>query len=293
MSKEFKIYCYTNRYTGEKYIGSTCKTLKSRAGKNGRGYCRTNTRFKDAIDKYGWESFDVEVLDITDDDREASRLERHYINRFNTDVIGIGYNGNKGGGVPTHKGVTQLSLGGAVIAHYSASSEASSATGIDVTSIIDCCGGRIKTSGGFVWRYDAEKNERLDEKDITPFSGERRVDQLSMNGEFIQTFNSAKEAEFVTGALRSKICMCCKGQRKTAGGYKWRYTDGFSLKDIYNPRPSKVRRVEQYSVNGDLIEVYESLSDAHRVTGWAASSIANVCKGKRQEFAGFVWKYAS
>ena len=292
MSKEFKIYCYTNQYTGEKYIGSTCKTLKSRAGKDGREYRRTNTRFKEAIDKYGWDSFEVEVLDVADDNREASRLERYYIKQFNTDMVGVGYNGNKGGGVPTHKGVVRFSLDGTVTVYYTSLSEASRVTGISVTSIIDCCSGRLKTSGGFIWRYDVEENERLDKMNITPFSGERRVDQLSIDGKLIRTFDSAKEAESATGVLRSKICMCCKGQRKTAGGYKWRYTDGFGLKDIYNPRPSKTRRIAQYSDSGDLIATYESLSDAHRATGLSSSSIANVCKGKRNEFGGYIWGYA-
>lgn len=291
MEKEFKIYCYTNKYTGEKYIGSTCKTLKSRAGKNGREYCKTNTKFKRAIEAYGWQAFDLDVIDVAYNDREASRLERYYINIFQTSVDGIGYNGNKGGAVPTHKGVKQFLADGTIIAIYTFIKDASNVTGISISSIIDCCNKRIKTAGGFIWRYTEEADVSFNEIEITPFSGERRVDQISLDGEFIRTFDSAKDAESETGALRSKICMCCKGNRKTAGGYKWRYTDGFGLKDIYGPKPSRVRKIAQYSIKGDLIAIYKSQSHAHRETGFSAGAIAKACKSGRNEFAGYVWKY--
>lgn len=42
-------------------------------------------------------------------------------------------------------------------------------------------------------------------------------------------FNSGVDAKRQTGVDQSNICGCCKGRRKTAGGYHWRYcknTDG-------------------------------------------------------------------
>lgn len=36
---------------------------------------------------------------------------------------------------------------------YSSIKEASDKTGLDMTSIIHCCSGRYKTSGGFIWKY--------------------------------------------------------------------------------------------------------------------------------------------
>lgn len=289
--KIFKVYCYTNKQTDEKYIGVTCKTLKQRAGKNGRDYLRSNTKFAQAITKYGWDSFDVSILDTTTDDREASKLERYYIEMFESYKDGIGYNKNRGGAVPTIKCVMQFDVNGNYITTYDRPNDASKNVGVPVTQIIECCNKKSKTAGGFVWRYEKEYNGSFDEKELTPFSGERRVDQLSTNGVFIRTFNSAKEAQQETGAQRSKICMCCKGLRKTAGGYCWRYTDGFGLKDIYNPVPSVVRKVAQYSLSGDLIEIYESQSDAHRKTGISASMIATCCDGKRDVACGYIWKY--
>ena len=41
-------------------------------------------------------------------------------------------------------------------------------------------------------------------------------------GEVIAIYESASEASSTTGANYSKIRMCCRGRRKTAGGYEWR-----------------------------------------------------------------------
>lgn len=56
------IYCYTNKINNKKYIGQTTKTVEERAGKNGSFY-KKEWLFWRAIQKYGWESFMVEILE--------------------------------------------------------------------------------------------------------------------------------------------------------------------------------------------------------------------------------------
>lgn len=51
------------------------------------------------------------------------------------------------------------------------------------------------------------------------------IEQLSSDGQLIATFSSLTEAERLTGISISNICACCKGQRKSAGGFLWRYVD--------------------------------------------------------------------
>ena len=51
------------------------------------------------------------------------------------------------------KPVNQYSLDGIYIATYKSIKEASRTTGTDQTGIVDCCKGRLKTSGGFIWKY--------------------------------------------------------------------------------------------------------------------------------------------
>lgn len=52
-----------------------------------------------------------------------------------------------------HRAVEQRSLTGDLIATYSSLTAAQNATGIELHNISECCRGKSKTAGGFVWRY--------------------------------------------------------------------------------------------------------------------------------------------
>ena len=49
--------------------------------------------------------------------------------------------------------------------------------------------------------------------------------QYSKSGEFIAEYPSIKEAEKQTGCNQASICNCCKGNRKSAGGFIWKYKE--------------------------------------------------------------------
>ena len=83
------IYCYTSP-SGKKYIGKTKTSLKERAKNNAKGY-KGCPAFYNAIQKYGWENFEVEILeevplDVIDD------AEVEYILLYDTSNKEIGYN---------------------------------------------------------------------------------------------------------------------------------------------------------------------------------------------------------
>ncbi len=60
------------------------------------------------------------------------------------------------------------------------------------------------------------KLERAAEKTSKPIA------QI-FRGKVVATYRSAKEAERQTGINYSKIRMCCRGERKSTGGYKWKH----------------------------------------------------------------------
>lgn len=51
------------------------------------------------------------------------------------------------------------------------------------------------------------------------------VTQLNTDGVLLASFQSAHEAERQTGIHHANILACCLGERKTAGGYVWKYKD--------------------------------------------------------------------
>lgn len=51
------------------------------------------------------------------------------------------------------------------------------------------------------------------------------------------------------------------------------------------------KKVFQYSPNGNLIEIYKSVSRAAEAVGGTPGNISSCCKGKLKMAYGFVWKY--
>lgn len=91
----YLVYKHTNLINGKIYIGITSKTPEER-WKNGSGYMG-NKHFYSAIQKYGWNNFEHEVLyrDLTD--TEAYSLEKELIAKYNSNNSNFGYNYSSGG----------------------------------------------------------------------------------------------------------------------------------------------------------------------------------------------------
>ena len=49
--------------------------------------------------------------------------------------------------------------------------------------------------------------------------------QYDFDGNFIAEYPSSKEASEAAGVDRSLISKCCRGQRRTAGGFVWKYKE--------------------------------------------------------------------
>lgn len=112
--KTYVVYCHTNKENGKKYIGITSNINKRWYG-NGIGYIKNcsridgkKTAFGNAILKYGWESFDHEILKYNLTLDEANYWEAYYIDLYKTNVniygSKYGYNMTSGGdGTPGFK----------------------------------------------------------------------------------------------------------------------------------------------------------------------------------------------
>ena len=87
--------------------------------------------------------------------------------------------------------------------------------------ITNCCKGKIKTAYGFMWTYkDAPKPNPFMDKSV------RIIKQYSINGEYIATYNSIKEAAIAIGNGKpGSIANNLKGISHSAFGYIWKYAN--------------------------------------------------------------------
>lgn len=92
----WNVYIYANKINNKLYVGQTNRTLKKRAGVDGKNYVNSKY-FWHAIQKYGWENFEPEIVasNLTHD--EANKLEISLIHILKTQDPKFGYNIAMGG----------------------------------------------------------------------------------------------------------------------------------------------------------------------------------------------------
>lgn len=192
MSKDtYCVYCHTNKVNGKKYIGITRLKLEQRCGW-GHGY--NSQHFGRAIKKYGWQNFEHEILESNLDYEEAKEKERFYITKYKTLESAHGYNVafGAGGGFKGH--------------HHNEDS-------------------RKKISEGKK-RYkitDEHKKHLSESKSGTKHHCAKIVFQYTKDGDFVREWSYMNEAAESLNIAKSSISATCKGKRKSAGGYVWKY----------------------------------------------------------------------
>ena len=91
------IYLHTNKINGKVYVGQThCAKPIYRWGPEGSGYKRT-PHFSNAIKKYGWSTFDHQVVAHADTQEGLNNLEKAWIILLRPMDRNYGYNSRSGG----------------------------------------------------------------------------------------------------------------------------------------------------------------------------------------------------
>lgn len=101
--------------------------------------------------------------------------------------------------------------------------------GIKDNHIYDCISGKYHSAYGFIWSKTPELNnlQKSKSKKSTKRGAKgTKINQYSLNGNFLSSFSSQTEAAQKTGTRQSGISLCCKEKIKTAGGFIWKYAEG-------------------------------------------------------------------
>ena len=126
------------------------------------------------------------------------------------------------------KRVEQYTLDGIFVKEYDSISDAArSVANATPSNINSCCARRHTSAYNYLWKYKDDPTPIQDfvEKQKTTGKGmQKQVEQYDLDNNYIQTFNSCREAARSIGApYHVGINSCCLGKQKTAYGYKWRY----------------------------------------------------------------------
>ena len=268
--RNYVIYKHTNQVNNKCYIGMTRQNPPKKRWKNGTTY-KSNNHFTNAINFYGWDNFSHEILFEKLTKEEAEQKEIEMIAYYKSNQSEFGYNVANGGnckGTVSEETKKKLS-----IAH----------TGK---------------------KLSPEHIEKIRENSKKQFTDELRnklielqsieISQYYSNGTFIRNWKSAAEAEKETGICG--ISSCCTGNRKKAGGFIWRHSDEpLTAEHIAwcndDRNYGRMVPVCQYSMNGDLLKVYEGQIEAVLQTGIDGASINNCCHKISRMAGNYIWRY--
>lgn len=130
--------------------------------------------------------------------------------------------------------VNQYDLSGKFIKQYNYPTQAENETGIPHNTICRCCLRKSKSAGGFIWRYsdDCEDVENEQYMYISNCGKHRckKIIQYDKKMNYINQYDSITNAANAIGLKNngSAISGCCRGIKKTAYGYVWKYAESVS-----------------------------------------------------------------
>lgn len=256
------VYLITCLVSGKIYVGSA-KNFYKRYLSYQQVWKRPKRAIDHALAKYGVDQFVFSIMETVEDSKNLVEREQSYLDSIQP-FRDFGYNicpvaGSSLGTRRTEESRRNISnsLKGKnttpvvqiersslrVVAKYNSVLEASKAVKIGPTMIASVCSGRNVTAAGYSWCYQDEYDPktyrlRLRKKRGGPNGTVAKpVQQLSLEGGFIRNWDHAEAAAGFVGIHPDGIRHVCKGQAKTAGGYKWSFvTDEKIVEEVNSQR---------------------------------------------------------
>ena len=200
----YLVYKHTSP-SGKVYIGITYRAPSQR-WHNGQGY-KSQSRFYNAIKKYGWGNFTHEILYNNLEEQQAKILEisliRYYKNK------NISYNISYGG---------EGAFGICGPAHHSYGKHRSEEV---KKKISQANSGVNHYFYGKHLSEEHKENIRQAKRNIA--TKIIPILQYTLDGEFVAEYDSISNAARTMNCDESAICKCCRGKRNHVRHFKWKY----------------------------------------------------------------------
>jgi hypothetical protein len=256
------VYIHTNKINGKMYVGRTINgDNPNKRWSNGYGYA-TQKYFYRAIKKYGWNGFLHEIVASNLTEQEANNFERLLIEKLKTYDKDFGYN---------------LTLGGQGTTGYHMSEESKRKRNVTMQ------------------KYFSDPKYIQLMRDVAP---KRAIMRFTLDGVFIDKYDSAMEAERQIGVLNSTISQCAFGKLPSAGGYIFLFEEDVNnikqrVERYLHAKKPRNEPIVQLSLDGEFISEWDGSADAGKALNMNYKNINAVCRGKRNKAGGYRWMYLS
>ena len=215
------VYQHKNKINGKVYIGITSQKPEQRWGSQGCNY-KSSPHFYSAIQKYGWDNFEHNIL-FTDLTKEQACLkEQELIKEYNSMNREFGYNSTSGGDIftmneETKQKISQVMMGNQNNLGHPCSEEKKK-------KISNAQKDREFTEEHKQKLSEAAKNRHVpcseEKKQILKEKSHKKPVYCE---ELDKIFESVQECGRQLGIPATNISKLCNGRGKTLKGYHLRY----------------------------------------------------------------------
>lgn len=203
------IYKIVNKLNGKTYVGQTISTISHRFSQHKKASTKYNTYLYNAIKKYGIDNFKIEQIDTASSLEELNNKEIYWIKTLNTKYPN-GYN---------------IANGGNGVKGFKHSAETKELLRLKSKGNKNALGKHNISRESKEKMILAHKNKPSSFKNKKHTIEARRKISLSQNKKVrcIETNEIYPSSLIASQLLKipNHIGSCCKGKRKTCGGYHW------------------------------------------------------------------------
>lgn len=146
----------------------------------------------------------------------------------------------------------------------------------------------------WIEQYDSLIPNGYNVRDGGEDCGRKEVYKInSETNQIIEKYDSLTQASEENNIDLSQLSKTCKRKGNSCGGYKWCYVDDYNEDYIkrVKPKPNKRAVYQIDSVTGDILQEFESIIDAAKLTHGNPSAISMCLCGKYRTSNNYNWCY--
>ena len=176
--------------------------------------------------------------------------------------------------------IDEISL--VIVKTYDSVIAAVKSSGLTKATIENCCKNQYLPKNGYYYLFEEDWYDNWSPRKKTPSKHGMREVICIESGEI---YGSLGEAARKNNTSTGNIFVCCNNHKRTIGGLHFCYKDDYE--DFHN---RVIERAIRKSVRCiEIGTVFESVSEASRVSGISQSQISNCCSGKNVTAGDLHW----